>query len=128
MPSAGALMSVFGIEALKTQSKRPRGGLSPDQGSLDGAANKRLRLEHSAAATAEPPLDASIGSSAERSIMQSSAARRLESAGQVEQANGASTPASQTFSFSTPNGTQSSSPGLKPPLPRPRPPSSRCPP
>ena len=121
-------MSVFGIEALKRQSKRPRGGLSPDQGSLDGAANKRLRVAGPAAAIAEPPPDAGMVSSAKPSDTQSSAARRPEPAGQAELANGASTPASQTFPFSTPNGTHSSSPRVKPPLPRPRPSSSRCPP
>ena len=119
---------MFGIEALKTQSKRPRRGLSPDQGNLDGTVNKRLRVAGPAAAIAEPPADAGMVSSAEPLDTQSSAARRPESAGQGAQVNGASTPASQTFSFSTPNGAQSSSPRLKPPLPRPRPSSSRCPP
>ena len=120
-------MSVFGIDALKTQSKRPREGLSPDQESLDGAANKRLRVEGSAAARAGPPANAGMVSSAEPSDTQSSAARRPEPAGQAAQANGASTPISQTFSFSALNGTQSSSPRVKPPLPRPKPSSSRCP-
>ena len=117
---------MFGIEALKTQSKRPREGLSPDQVKFDGAASKRLRVEASIAATAGLPADAGTLSSAEHLGTQSSAARRPESAGQAAQANGASTPASQTFSFSTPKGTQSSSPKVKPPLPLPRPNSSRC--
>ena len=117
-------MSVFGIEALKTQSKRPRESPSPDQMSLDGTANKRLRVEKPATAIAEPPANAGMVSSAEQSL----AARRPEPADQAAQANGASTPASQTFSFSTPNGAQSSSPRVKPPLPQPRPSSSRCPP
>lgn len=125
LPSVGASVSVFGIEALKAQIKRPREGLIPDQVKLDDAANKRLRVEDSAAAIAELPAKASMVSSVERLGTQSSAASRPEPAGQ-EQANGASTPAGQSFTFSTPNGTQSSTPRAKPPLQRTRPNSSRC--
>ena len=120
---------MFGIEALKRQqSKRPREGLGPDQMNLAGAANKRLRTEGSAAAPAGPPVDVGVVFSAEHSGVQSSAAGRLETAGRAAPADGSGMPASQTFSFSTLNGTQSSSPRVKPPLPRarPRPSSSRC--